>query len=121
MHPDNETCVQRARFFFYFSEKTWEPGEKPPLEDILKSKKISPQAVRNLKDFLSIRLERIATMLELLTEAHDDWAMTGKKEYILLETETYDFNHALKLLKDHGFKDTEFVLKVEYTRKWGVL
>lgn len=121
MHPDNETCVQRARFFFYFYEKTWEPGETPPLADILKAKHISPRAVRNLKDFLACRLERIAAMLELLTEAHNDWAMTGKKEYILLETETYDFNEALKLLEAHGFTDKEFVLKVEYTRKWGVL
>lgn len=122
MRPDNETCVQRARFFFYFFEKKdWAPGETPPFNDILKVKKVKPEAVRNLNKFLTKRLERIATMMELLTEAHDDWAITGKKDYILLETETYDFNDAIKILKEQGFDGSEFILKVEYTRKWGVL
>lgn len=122
MHPDNETCVQRARFFFYFFEKKdWDPGEKPPFDDILKVKNVKPEAIRNLNKFLTSRLERIATMMELLTEAHDDWAITGKKDYILMETETYDFNKAIQLLKEQGFDDSQFILKVEYTRKWGVL
>jgi len=60
-------------------------------------------------------------MMELLTEVHNDWAITGKKDYILMETESYDFNSALQILKDHAFDDSEFILKVEYTRKWGVL
>jgi len=122
MRPDNETCVQRARFFFYFFElKDWAPGEKPPYDEIVKVKKVSPKAVRNLNKFLTSRLERIATMMELLTEAHDDWAITGKKDYILMETETYDFNDAIKILEEQGFDDSEFILKVEYIRKWGVL
>lgn len=122
MHPDNETCVQRARFFFYFFEKKdWDPGEKPPFDDILKVKNVKPEAIRNLNKFLTSRLERIATMMELLTEAHDDWAITGKKDYILMETETYDFNKAIQRLKEQGFDDSQFILKVEYTRKWGVL
>ncbi|KJR44235.1 hypothetical protein UF75_5380 [Desulfosporosinus sp. I2] len=87
----------------------------------MKVKKVKPEAVRNLNKFLTKRLERIATMMELLTEAHDDWAITGKKDYILLETETYDFNDAIKILKEQGFDGSEFILKVEYTRKWGVL
>ena len=122
MRPDNETCVQRARFFFYFFElKDWAPGEPPPYDEIIKVKKVSPNAVRNLNRFLTLRLERIACMMELLTEAHDDWAITGKKDYILMETETYDFNNAIKILEAQGFDDREFILKVEYTRKWGVL
>ena len=122
MRQDNETCVQRARFFFYFFEKKdWDPGEKPPFDDILKVKNVKPEAVRNLNKFLTSRLERIATMMERLTEAHDDWAITGKKDYILMETETYDFNKAIQLLKEQGFDDSQFILKVEYTRKWGVL
>lgn len=61
MRPDNETCVQRARFFFYFFEKTdWAPGEKPPFDAILKVKKVEPEAVRNLNAFLTVRLDRIA-------------------------------------------------------------
>ena len=122
MRQDNETCVQRTQLFFYFFEKgNWAPGEKPPLDDIVKVKKVSSKAVRALNMFLTARLERIATMMELLTEAHDDWAITGKKDYILMETETYDFNDSIKILQEQGFDASEFNLKVEYTRKWGIL
>ncbi|MBP1759962.1 MAG: hypothetical protein H6Q63_879 [Firmicutes bacterium] len=122
MHPENETCIQRARFFFYFFEmKDWKSGEKPPLKEIVKVKDVKPEAIRNLNRFLTNRLERIARMLEILTEVHDDWAITGWKDYIQVETESFDFNDAIKALKDQGFKDDEFILKVEYTRKWGVL
>lgn len=122
MRQDNVTCVQRTRLFFYFFEKNnGSTGERPPLDDIVKVKKVSAKAVRNFSKFLSSRLERIATMMELLSEAHDDWAITGKKDYILMETETYEFNDAIKILKEQGFDDSEFNLNVEYTRKWGVL
>ena len=122
MHPDNETCVQRVRFFFYFFEKKdWQPGERPPLQDIVKAKDVKPEAIRNLNRFLTNRLERIARMIEILTEVHKDWAVTGWKDHILMETESFDFNNAIQELKEYGFKDDEFILKVEYTRKWGVL
>lgn len=122
MRPENETCVQRARFYFYFFEKReWQPGEKPPLQDIVKAKNVRPEAIRNLNRFLTTRLERIARMVEILTEVHDDWAVTGWKDHILMETESLEFDDAVQILKEHGFNDDEFVLKVEYTRKWGVL
>ncbi|MGI1658258.1 MAG: hypothetical protein ACRKFN_04720 [Desulfitobacterium sp.] len=122
MHPDNETCVQRARFLFYFFEKKdWQPGERPPLNDIVKVKNVPPQAVRNFNQFLNWRLERIAQMMELLKNAHDDWAVTGWKDHILMETESFEFNKACKILEENGFGDDEFVLDVEYTRLWGVL
>lgn len=122
MRQDNETCVQRTKLYFHFFEKNqWATGEKPPLDDIVKVKKVNSKAVRNLNKFLTFRLERIATMMELLSKAHDDWAITGKKDYILMETETYDFNDSIKILKEQGFDDSEFNLKVEYTRKWGIL
>lgn len=122
MRPENETCVQRARFYFYFFEKReWQSDEKPPLQDIVKVKNVRPEAIRNLNRFLTTRLERIARMVEILTEVHDDWAVTGWKDHILMETESLDFNNVVQILKEHGFNDDEFVLKVEYTRKWGVL
>ena len=122
MRPDNETCIQRSRFFFYFFEKKdWLPGERPPLKDIVKAKNLRPEAIRNLNKFLNTRLDRIARMMEVLLEAHDDWAITGKKDHVIMETETYDFNKALQVLKENGFNDDEFILKVEYTRKWGIL
>ena len=122
MHPDNETCVQRVRFFFHFFEKPlWKEGEKPPFKDIAKVTGVKPEAIRDLKDFLNNRLERIARMLERLTAIHDDWAITGAKDHILVETETLDFNRAVNALREHGFNEDEYVLKLDYTRKWGVL
>ncbi|GAB6179748.1 hypothetical protein JCM14036_10670 [Desulfotomaculum defluvii] len=122
MHKDNITCIQRARFFFDFYEKReWLPDEEPPLKNIIKTKEISPQAVRKLGEFLGNRIDRIASMMDLLMTAHNDWAVTGKKDLIIMETQSLDFNDAIKLLKDHGFSDDEYILKVEYDRKWGML
>lgn len=122
MHPDNVTCVQRARFFFYFFElKEWQPDEKPPLQEIVKAKAVTPEAIRNLNRFLTNRLDRIARMMEILELVHDDWAITGSRDHILMETESFDFIDATGLLAEHGFHDNEYILKVDYTRLWGVL
>ncbi|OLN27799.1 hypothetical protein [Desulfosporosinus metallidurans] len=121
MDPNNETCVQRARFLFYYEKKVWLPGEKPPLEDIIKVKNVQPAALRYFAKFMHTRLNRIAEMMDILLEVHDNWTVTGWKDHILMETETFDFNDATKALSNRGFHDDEYVLKVEYTRKWGVL
>lgn len=60
-------------------------------------------------------------MMDILWDIHDDWALRSKKEYILMETKNLDFNVLLNALKEKGFSDDEFILKVEYDRKWGVL
>ena len=122
MHKDNITCIQLVRFFFDFYEKReWKPGEKPPLKAVAGAKEVTPEALRNLGEFLAFRLDRIAAMMEILTKAHSDWAVTGKKDQVIMETESLDFNEAIALLKEKGFRDEEYVLKVEYNRKWGML
>lgn len=122
MKPDNVTCVQRTRFYFYFFEKKERlPDERQPLDYIVKVRDVKPGALRYFSEFMHKRLARIADMMEILENAHDDWAITGTKNFILMETETFDFNDALRVLNEHGFYDDEFILKVEYTRLWGVL
>jgi len=122
MRADNETCVQRVRVIFHFyEEKLWKQDGDSPLDRITKVKNPKPEAIRNLQRYLSRRLERIAGMMEVLSGAHGDWAVTGKKDQVIMETETWDFNDAVQALRQYGFKDEEFRLKVEYTRKWGVL
>lgn len=114
--------MQRARFFFYFFEEgEWKRKEKTPLERFTGLKNAGPEDIRVLKDALSRRLERIAQMVEILTNAHDDWAITTKKDYVLLETVTFDFTEAIKILNAHGFTNDDFVLRTEYSRKWGML
>jgi len=122
MDINNETCVQRVRFFFYFFEKReWRPGEEPPLKKIIKVTNVKPEAIRELSRFLTTRLDRIATMMETLLRVHENWAITGKKDLIIMETETFDFNDAIQALRKQGFNDDEYILKVEYDRKWGIL
>jgi len=122
MDPNNETCVQRARFIFnYYEKKEWLPGEKPPLVDLIKVKDVQPEKLSSFAEFMHTRLNRIADMMDILLRVHDSWAITGRKDHILMETESFDFNDALKALAEQGYYDDEFVLKVEYTRKWGVL
>ncbi|MCO5385107.1 hypothetical protein [Desulfosporosinus sp.] len=122
MNPNNETCVQRARFIFnYYEKKEWLAGEKPPLVHIIKVKDVQPENLRYFGEFMHTRLNRIAEMMDILLKVHDDWAITGWKDHILMETESFDFNDSLKALNEHGYYDDEFVLKVEYKRKWGVL
>ena len=121
MNPNNETCVQRTLLLFFYEKKVWLPGEKPPLGDIIKVKDVKPEALRYFAKFMHTRLNRIAEMMDILLKVHDNWAVTGWKDHILMETESFDFNDAINVLANQGFHEDEFVLKVEYTRKWGVL
>lgn len=122
MKKDNETCVQRAKFYFhYFEKKEWLPSEQPVLDEIVNNKNLRPEAIRNFNKSLSVRLDRIANMMEILLKAHEDWAITGKKDQVIMETESFEFNQALEILHQYGFHDDEFILKIDYTRKWGVL
>lgn len=122
MKENNITCIQSARFIFEFFEKReWKFGEESPLKNIINTSDITAQSVRELGDFLSNRLERIAEMMEILKEAHNDWTTVGKKNKIIMETESFDFNEAIEVLKEKKFRDEEYILEVEYKRKWGML
>lgn len=122
MNTKNLTCTQKVYFVFdFFEKREWQPGEEPPFNRIVKVNQVEPEAVRSLNRFLIDRLERIAKMMDILLSAHDSWSITGKKDKIIMATDSFDFNDALQLLKEHGFHDDEFVLKVEYERKWGIL
>ncbi|MDI6812525.1 MAG: hypothetical protein QMC95_07840 [Desulfitobacteriaceae bacterium] len=121
MRAGNETCVQKVRFSFaLFGKSGWKERESP-WQRLSRNKGVSPVVLRASKDFLTWRLERIATMMELLLAAHGEWGLASRKDQVVMETETLDFNQALQVLRQHGFRDDEFVLTVEYSRKWGVL
>ncbi len=122
MDKNNITCIQKAKFIFEFYEKReWRPGEEPPLNRVVNAAAVGPGEIRNLGAFLANRLDRIAGMMEILLAAHNRWGISGKKDRVIMETDSFDFNDALKLLRENGFYDDEFVLKVEYERKWGLL
>lgn len=122
MGKDNITCIERVCFIFEFFEKReYLQGEQPPLKNILNVSEINSQSVRDLGVFLANRLDRIASMIEILKSAHSNWRITGKKDRIVMETETFDFNDAIEALAAKDFKDDEYILKIEYQRKWGML
>ena len=80
-----------------------------------------PARVRELKHLFESRLERIAQMMELLLESHDEWTVISKRHCFQMETVSFDFKKVEAILKDHGFTSKQYDLEVEYARKWGVL
>lgn len=121
MREDNETCIQKVRFSFaLFGKGGCKEGDSP-WRRLAKNRGITSDLLRESKEFLADRLERIAVMMELLLDEHEDWALASNRNQVVMETDTLDFNQALQVLKQHGFQDDEFILTVEYSRKWGVL
>lgn len=120
MRTNNETCVQSVRLIFNFFEKRlWQSDTDSPIKFLIKDP--GPAAVRDLNQFISGRLNRISAMMDLLLQVHSDWVITGKKDKVIMETKTLDYKQIEELFKCHGFIAQEYVLKVDYTRKWGVL
>lgn len=122
MNINNETCVQRVIIHFYHQnfQGVKNKGNKP-ITDVTLGKDITPETVRAWKNNLANRLERIAQMMEVLLKHHDDWAITGRKGFVQMETQSFDFNNVIRLLSEHGFQTDEYIIKLDYTRKWGVL
>ena len=122
MKENNITCIQNVRFIFEFFEKReWNSGEESPLKNIINTSEVTSQSVRKLGDFLSNRIERIAEMMEILKDAQNEWKIAGKKDKIIMETENFDFNESIEVLAEKNFRDDEYILEVEYKRKWGML
>ena len=121
MNSDNETCVQRILFLFYFSGSSCLKKSATVFSKNFLAPKTDPGKVREWKEYLEIRLERIARMMEILLAAHADWAITEKKDHFQMETVSFDLETAKKVLNDQGFGKEDYILNVEYTRKWGVL
>jgi hypothetical protein len=124
MKADNETCVQRAIIELHYQSSEKHKGDKLMAGTVMKGE-ISPDDVRQYRDYLSSRLGRIASMMDILLEAHDDWAVTGRvtgrKGFVQMETQSFDFKDIIRLLNEHGFSEDEYIIKLDYTRKWGVL
>jgi flagellar biosynthesis/type III secretory pathway chaperone len=122
MKKNKFTCEQKICFIFeIFPQQIWFLRNVMPLKKSLNIHQMNSRSVRELNAFLSVRLERIARMMDLLQEAHDHWVVYGKKNKIIMETDTYDFNEALDILSSHGFNKDDYILRVEYERKWGML
>ncbi|WP_407313981.1 hypothetical protein [Desulfosporosinus sp. SB140] len=122
MNSNNETCVQRVILYLYHQNfRGLKNKENKPITEVTLGKDITPTNVREWKNYLTDRLERIAQIMDVLLKVHDDWAVTGRKGYVQLETQSFDFNDIIRILTEHGFQKDEYIIKLDYTRKWGVL
>jgi hypothetical protein len=122
MKKNQLTCKQKICFIFeIFPKQIWSLRNVMPLKKSLNIHQMNSRSVRELNAFLSVHLERIACMMDLLQEAHDHWVVYRKKNKIIMETDTYDFSEALDILSSHGFNRDDYILRVEYERKWGML
>lgn len=121
MRVDNETCIQHVQFCFPLFADSGRSIKDSAWQRLVRNKGVTPASLRESKDYLSHRFERVAAMMELLLEAHADWGLASRKDRVVMETDSFDFNQALQILREHGFRDDEFVLTMEYFRKWGVL
>ncbi|MEJ9210852.1 hypothetical protein [Bacillus smithii] len=122
MNKNQLTCNQKICFIFEFWDRQiWLPRKIKPLKRSYRFHQVNSRHVRELQARLSVRLEKIACMMDILQEAHDCWMIYEKKNQIIMETDSFDFSEALDILSRHGFTNDDYILKVEYERKWGML
>lgn len=116
---DRVTCIQKVRIIFSFAPvKTL---FSKPVKQAIHKQGVSPEDVREFARCLSTRLERIASMMEALGTAHRNWQTIQKKDRILMETESLEFDQVIQILGEKGFAASEYAVEVEYKRKWGIL
>ncbi|TGA99926.1 hypothetical protein E4665_02980 [Sporolactobacillus shoreae] len=122
MKTDQLTCRQRVTFIFNFYPHSERSGSVVTLKN-WQNRLRTPDSgtVRELSNYLSIRLEHIARMIEILQSENDQWIVTGKRDRIILETDNIDFHSAVDALAEEGFRAQDYQLDVEYERKWGIL
>ena len=122
MKKDNITCIQRAQFVLHFYEGgEWRKKEESPYDRFIKKQQVTPDDLKALADYTTARMNRTQALFAFLLEIHDDWIITPKREGIILETETMDFEAIIPLLIEKGFTEEDYILYSEYTRKWGML
>lgn len=119
---DNETCDQNAQIYLTFHEGgEWRHKRKSPWEIFRSQKTTSPQEVRTLAAYTNNRMQRVAGMMEVLMNLHDDWAISTHRDYVKMETVTLEYDVIIRALLDAGYTEDDYILQTEYTRKWGML
>lgn len=116
MKKENATCIQRVKIVFPLcSDKK---GKRLRINNsINKIEKISDRTITNSFTLLN-RNNQINILLQNI---HDDWFVYRTNKKLVMETTAFDFCEVIKMLSDNGFSDTDYILEVEYERKWGML
>lgn len=121
MKANSLTCKQRVTIIFDFYHSSGRSDTAALNNWHRQSRHPDPASIRALAASLSERLEHIAGMIEILQSVHDQWAVTGKKDRIILETDSFDFHSVGVVLEEQGFQASEYQVFVSYERKWGML
>lgn len=109
----------RVTIILRLFERTWLADEVPPMDKIQGVEMVRPEDVRNLGRFLMDRLERVASIMELLLSR--GWSCCGTKQAIILEGNDMEAYEVKQFLLDNGFNLCEFEIRLDYTRKWGIM
>lgn len=118
----NDTCIQKVIFIFPLlldgPEKLVKARVSRPVQQV---EVLEPESIRRLGQLMARRLERVATMMEILQDYSSEWVFSISKDYLTMESEDIDVTSALEELSLQGFNHDDFTWKVEYTRKWGFM
>ena len=79
----------------------------------------TPDALRNYAAEVTKVSERMAVMLEVLTD--NGFQIGTKKDCIYGDSEDVEALAARQLLAEQGFADNEYQIYLEYRRQWGVM
>jgi hypothetical protein len=120
MDKQNTTCIQTVTLTFNLYPKTGKYSNGLVLTGLGKELNL-PEDIKGLKDYLSNRLERISGMVQLLLNVDSGWKSITKKDKVILQISSLDFNEIQNFLNANGFATKEYSLTVDYSRKWGVL
>lgn len=113
MNKDNRTVNHVTRIILHLLD------DPIPFDIIEKAEAIGPDCVRQFAGHLQNRLERVAAMMELL--AAKGFVFQYSKNCICAESEVFEAQETKKYLLENGFRDREFQVWLEYTRKWGMM
>lgn len=103
----------------YITHIIMEIIDKDKLDSNSDNKTIDSYKVRNFGHQLAERCERIAVMMEIL--AVHGFTFTATIESVIAKSTTVEAQDAKLYLLQKGFRDGEFQVYLEYTRKWGML
>ena len=113
MDKDNRTVNHVTRVILHLLD------DPIPYDIITKAEPLTPNVVRQFSIHLQTRLERVAVMMELL--AGKGFVLLQGKTCIYADSETVEAQEAKRYLLESGFRDREFQISLEYTRKWGMM
>ncbi|ANS73225.1 hypothetical protein AWM70_00360 [Paenibacillus yonginensis] len=124
MKATNETCVQQVRVIFFKPEH---PSSSHRLRllgwpSFKRTGPFSGTASPNAsQQQAQARWDKILNLIGLLQNLHEDWQVYTNRRQLVMETSTLDFHPISELLEQQGLPHSEYELRVEYERKWGML